>query len=218
MTATAKTVKAATKAAAGVKGRSATSAHPKKAAKTALAASRVSQRSAILSKKKAAAAATNVPASPADDGETAPELLRGKEGESRLDSTLEISLAVSPPPPPSPSLPPSSSSPSPPSPSSPLSYHNPCDCETPCTEKDYHDETWEDGVRLNTLEPPWARVFPHYRALSRCRFCKEPLPDEDDDTGGDSGDDSNGECQDCKELSVLCLVKKYAPRWRYPTN
>ena len=73
-------------------------------------------------------------------------------------------------------------------------------------------------MRLNTLKPPWEKVFPHYQALRRCRFCKEPLPDEDDDTGSDSGDDSKDECQDCKELSVFCLVKKYAPRWRYPTN
>ena len=145
-------------------------------------------------------------ASPADEDEAAPELLRGKEGEPRLDSTLEISLDVSSPPPPPPSTPPC--------PPSPSSSHEPCDCTTPCTEKDYHDETWDDGVRLNTFEPPWATVFPHHKCLRRCRFCKEPLPEDDSDTGKEDQE----ECQDCKDLSVFCLVKKFAPRWRYPTN
>jgi hypothetical protein len=210
-TAAAKTVIPATDAAAGIKGRAAKSVHPKKVAKTALAASRVSQRSAILSKKRAAAA--SLPATSADDYEAAPELLRGREGETRLDSTLEISLAASSPPPPPPVSPLSSSSP----PSSPLSYHNPCDCPTPCKERDFHDETWERGVRLNTRDPHWERVFPHFRSLRRCRFCKEPLP-SGSDSGDDSGDDSNDKCQDCEELTVFCLVKKFAPRWRYPTS
>ena len=223
-TAASQTVNAATKAAAGFKGRASTAGHPKRVAKTALAASRVSKRSAILSKKRAAtAAAKNVPASPADDDETAPELLRGKEGETKLDSTLEISLAVSSPPQLPPSSPPSSLSPLPPSPSlsPPSTYHNPCDCPTPCSEEDFHDETWEEGVRLNTFKPPWENVFPHVPSLRRCRFCKEPLPNGGGgkDNGDDDRDsDSNEECQDCKDLSVFCLVKKYAPRWRYPNK
>jgi hypothetical protein len=30
--------------------------------------------------------------------------------------------------------------------------------------------------------------------------------------------DTDGDCTDCKELTVFTLVKKYAPRWRYPNN
>ena len=215
-TAIAKTVNAANRAAAGSKARKATAAHPKKIAKSTLAASRVSQRSALLSKKRAAAA-TNVPAASADEDEAVPELLRGSKGKARLNS-LEISLAASPPPPPSPSPPSSPTSPPPP----PLSPHNPCDCASPCKEKDYHDVEVEDGKRLSTRDPPWERVFPFYKSLRRCRFCKEPLPERDEEEvgekNGDNGYDTDGDCTDCKELTTFTLIKKFAPRWRYPKS
>ena len=229
-TITAETVKVVDPTTAGKKGRKTTLAHPTKVAKTTLAASRMSQRAALLSKRRAAAAVAETPApspsSGAEDSRAPPEVLRGTDGVTRLNSSLEISLTASPPPllltPPSPS-----STTAPPTPP-PWSPHNACDCLTPCTEKDFHDEKWADGVRLNTLDPHWEKVFPHFRGLKRCRFCKEPLP-ELEDSGGDSygdngdsnnGDDNNGSggCSDCKSLTVFALVQKFAPRWRYPNS
>ena len=206
--------KAAATATAGQKRLKAPQANPKKGAKTALAASRVSQRAALLSKKRAAAAAVEVPAvtptpTAADQEEAAPEVLRETEGETGHNVSFNISLVASPPPQQvsPPSLPP----PSPP----PPKLKN-CDCSISC-EEDFHDEMWEDGVRLNTLKPGWDRVFPRFRSLRRCRFCKEPLAERGDD-GDDEGSDSEGECPDCHKLSTFTLVKKFAPRWRYPKN
>jgi len=71
-------------------------------------------------------------------------------------------------------------------------------------DEDYEDEEWEDGRRLNTRNPPWDKVFPAYSM--RCRFCRK-LPPE---PGGD------GDCLECSEFTTFQLVKRFAPRWRYP--
>ena len=55
------TVNATASVAAGLKGRKTTLAHPKKIAKTTLTASRVSQRAALLSKRRAVAAVEEIP-------------------------------------------------------------------------------------------------------------------------------------------------------------
>jgi hypothetical protein len=71
-------------------------------------------------------------------------------------------------------------------------------------DDDFEDEEWEDGRRLNTRNPPWDEVFPAYS--KRCRFCRKRPPEP----GGD------GDCLECGEHSTFQLIKKYAPRWRYP--
>ena len=212
------TVKAAVKATAGKRGAKAASAHPKKVAKVALAASRVSQRAALLAKKRSAAESPAASPSPsaADEEEAAPEILRGIEGETGLNSTAEISLVASPPPPSSPP------SPAPPSPSplaaspSPQSYspaatnrrkkcdcvdRNCADCTVEC-ENDYYDERIVDGRRFSTQNPDWAAVFPIRKGL--CRFCEKDLPEEDDEN-----------CRKCFKKTIFQLVLKFGPRWRY---
>ena len=174
-------------AAAGVKERTATPAELVKRAKNTLAASRVSQRAALLTKKRAAAA-VKIASTPDAAEETAPETLRGAEGATALD----ISLDTSPPPPPSPLD---------------LTAENTCDCTSDC-EADFHEELWEDGVRLNTREPDWESVFP--RISGQCCFCKRQMPD--------SKLGAVGECRKCAKLSTFQCVKKYAPRWRYPSH
>jgi hypothetical protein len=173
--------------AAGLKEVTAKAANPSKRAKNILATARVSQRSALLKKRRDSAAETA--ATPSVAEEDAPEVLRGTEGATALD----ISLTVSSPPPPPP----------------PLDITHDCDCTTECDsddEKDYHNECIENGVRLNTRDPAWERVFPCRR--DRCRFCKKPCKTTDD----------MGQCEECKPITIFELVKKYAPRWRYPTD
>jgi len=80
-----------------------------------------------------------------------------------------------------------------------------CDCTSDCEEEDFHTEEWEDGCRLNTIKPPWVTVFPKRRG--KCRFCMVLLP---------LSQEGKGECDDCVDLSTFQLVKKHAPRWRYP--
>ena len=162
---TANTVSVAAIATAGQRGR-VEPAVPKKHAKEALVASRDSQRAAQIASKRAAA--VNIPASPqstADVVLAAPEVLRGTEGETWLES-LDISLATSPPPPSEPlSLspePPSTPSEPPLPPSEPLSSEPPlstprkCKCTSSFTvecEPDYYDEKWIKGRHLNTQNP-----------------------------------------------------------------
>ena len=228
-------VKAAEMATAGRRGAKATLAHPKKVAKVALAASRVSQRAAVLAKKRAVAETPTATASPSpftsDNEEVAPEILRGIEGETGLNSTAEISLVASPQSPPlpqSPQSPPSpQSSQSPPSPQSSQSSQSPTsppsppptqssspvssatnrkkcngvDCTVEC-EVDYYDERIVDGRRLNTQKPDWCAVFPLRKGL--CRFCEKSLPGLDDEN-----------CSKCFKKTILQLVLKYGPRWCY---
>jgi len=219
-------VRTAELAATGQRGPKATRPHPKKAAKTALAASRVSQRAALLSKRRAAAEEGKPPAAAVEKGEAAPEVLRETKGVPRLkpfDISLDASqpspsqpqsppppspLPPSPPPPSPP--PPSPPSPSPPSPSrpttSPLQTTKTCSCTDECTvecEEDYLDEKWEDGrYRLNTQKPDWCWVFPCREGL--CRFCRKTLSEEEVDN-----------CKECNASTVFKLVVKYAPRWQY---
>jgi hypothetical protein len=183
-------VNAAKPAAAGLKALTASVANPSTRAKRTVEASRVSQRAALLKKKRAAAAA-DAAAGTAVDEMAAPEVLRGTEGETDLDLSIVTSLVSSPPPPPPPLD---------------LTNGQQCDCSFDC-EDDFHDELWEDGVRLNTLDPPWQRIF--YECPGYCRFCKEPMDEREDD--------DIGECLKCEQLSTFECVKKFAPRWRYPT-
>ena len=80
---------------------------PLKRVKAALTVSRASQRAAVLAKKRGAM--TRHSTSPKDvinsEDETAPEILRGTDGENSLDTTLCFSPPPSPPPPSSPSPP-----------------------------------------------------------------------------------------------------------------
>ena len=215
--ATANTVSVAAAATAGQKGRVKPAA-PKKRAKEALVASRASHRAAQIASKRAAA--VNIPASPqsaADEALAAPEVLRGTEGETWLES-LDISLAASPPPPPSPSEPlspspepPSTPSEPPPPPSEPpLLTPRKCKCTSSCTvecEPDYYDDVWSKGRRLNTQNPDWDTVFKIVSGV--CRFCKESLPE---------GEEDDGNCDECNKLTILQLVVKFASRKLYPTE
>jgi hypothetical protein len=157
----------ATTATAGQRGRKASVTDPKKRAKDTLVASRTSQRAAVLSKKRGVedmpTAASSLSA--VEEDEAAPEILRGMEGETRLDS-LELSLNASPPPPPPPLSPPSQPTPGP---STAISSpkERTCNC-TECTvecEEDYYDEKVEDGRLLNTRKPDWGWVFPKRKGL-----------------------------------------------------
>ena len=144
-------VRTAEMAAAGQRGPKATRPDPKKAAKSTLAASRVSQRAALLSKKRVAEAAKLPATSPsaADEDEAPPEVMRATPGDSSL-LPLDISLDASPPSPP------------------PLELTRVCGCESDC-EDDFHEELIDKGVRLNTTDPHWEEVFT--RARGMCRFC-----------------------------------------------
>jgi len=71
-------------------------------------------------------------------------------------------------------------------------------------DNDFDEEEWEDGRRLNTCDPPWPSVFPVNN--KRCRFCRRLPPEPDGD----------GECVECDKYTTFQLVKKYAPRLRYP--
>jgi hypothetical protein len=97
-----------------------------KRVKNTLAASRVSQRAAILSKKRTASA---VPATSPNQvfEEDAPELLREKDGGAGLDQSLDLSST--PPPPPRPPL----------TPSTPSPRAKSCDCTEDCVEDGFHD-------------------------------------------------------------------------------
>jgi len=157
--------------------------HPVKCAKNTLAASRVSQRAAILSKKRAATAvtATPPPMNPVVE-EDAPELLRGSDGVAGLD--LSLDLSSTPPPPPRPPMSPPAgegddsilkeSEEGAPTPSTPPPMAKFCDCTSDCEEDDFHNEEVIDGRRLNTIKPPWVAVFPKRGDL--CRFCRKMLP------------------------------------------
>ena len=71
-------------------------------------------------------------------------------------------------------------------------------------DDDFDEEEWEDGRRLNTCNPPWTSVFPV--RSKRCRFCRRLPPEPDGD----------GDCVECDKYTTFQLVKKYAPRSRYP--
>ena len=75
-------------------------------------------------------------------------------------------------------------------------------------DDDFENEEWEDGRRLNTRKPPWDEVFPANRKM--CRFCRKWPPEPDSDGDGD------GDCADCSKYTTFQLVKRFAPRWRYP--
>ena len=208
-------VKTAKSAAAGARGSKARGTHPVKRAKSTLASSRVSQRAALLTKKRALTTAeteTPLPFNTVEE-ESAPEVLRGTDGETALDISLDLS---SPTPPPSrPPLSPleekensyggnrESEEGAAATPSSPPPLPKNCNCTTVC-EEDFHNEKWEDGLRLNTCRPSWKSVF--FKKKGKCRFCKEDLP---------PGQDDEDECNACEDLSTFELVLKYAPRWRY---
>jgi hypothetical protein len=211
----AETVNVASTATAGLKRQKMASAHPKKAAKSTLAASRVSKRAALLAKKRTMAttsadAAVNVnDDGAAADDEAPPEALRGAKGRTSL-SSLDLSLGASLPTPSTP--PPPSCIESTPTPPPPPPLVKTCMCVDPdceiCTvecEADFFDEKYEEGeYRLNTRKPDWAWVFRCKDGI--CRFCKKPLDDDDD------GDEN---CAECGNTSVFQLVLKYAPRWQY---
>ena len=171
-----------------MKSCTATAANPSKRAKRTLEASRVTRRASLGRQKRAASAASTKKA----EEEAAPEVLRGTEGETALNISSDMSLATSPPqPPPT------------------LDLTNPsvkqCDCSFDC-EDDF--QLWEDGVRLNTLKPPWQRVF--YVMPGCCRFCRKPMEKREDD--------DIGECLECEQLSEFECVKKFAPRWCCPRD
>ena len=209
--ATAKTVNDELSPSAGPKGPKASGLHPKKRAKTTLAASRVSQRAALLSKKRTAAA-TSAPATSDSDGEdAAPELLRGTDGERAFN----ISLVSSPPPPPSPpSL-------TPPPLTLPLgdtgnssegsdTDDSGIEHRTSITEPDFKHEKWVEGHRLNTQDPSWEKVFP-CMGPNYCRFCdKKPMAEPVVEGTREY------ECENCFKMSTFQLVLKFAPRYKYP--
>ena len=103
-------------------------------------------------------------------------------------------------------------------PQSPQLLDLPCDSPAPEGEEiasldqtleegfdaDFDEEVWEDGRRLNTCNPPWTSVFPVNS--KRCRFCRRLPPEPDGD----------GDCLECDKYTTFQLVKKYAPRSRYP--
>ena len=206
-TAAADTVKVAATATAGSRKQKALAA-PRKRAKEALVASRVSQRTALLTKKRAAAMAATTASPPSDavDEDAAPEVLRGADGARALNISLE-SAPPSPPPVLSPPFTPTPATPTTPStPPAPSAGELPkkCDC-VECTvecEEDYFEEKIEDGRILNKKN--WWRVFPKSKDV--CRFCKETLPDDKDDSD---------DCDDCLKMTVFQLVLKYAPRYWY---
>lgn len=200
--ATSQAVRTAETAATGQRLQKAMQPNPKKVAKTALAASRVSQRAALLLKKRAAAVVETPAAttSAAVDNEATPEILRGTKGVSRLRS-LDISLDASPQPPPSP---PTVKEMSPKIKTKLCTCTDTADCTVEC-EEDYFDEKYEDGgYRLNTQKPGWWWVFPCRKGI--CRFCKTSLDEEDEE--GEN-------CVECGDTTVFQLVLKYAPRWQY---
>jgi len=180
-------VRALAPTAAGPKVR-AMALNPSKRAKNTLAASRVSQRAALLKKKREAAVEELPVSTPPDAEEPAPEALRGAEDARANDSSL-LSSPPTPHPPP------------------PLELTQVCDCDSLCDSSDdkadFHNVLLVDGVGLNTRDPPWQRVFPKYRG--RCRFCDSKC--EPDDVG---------QCRTCEPKSIFQLVKQHAPLWRYP--
>jgi hypothetical protein len=150
-------VNAVVSTAAGLKELTSTVANPSKRAKNSLAATRASQRAALLKKRREVAAEKTAATSDAE--ETAPEDLRGTEGARALN----ISLSSSPPPP-----------------QPNLELTGVCDCSSECTsdgEEDFHNDLIEDGVRLNTSDPHWESVFPC--KSGRCRFCRTPCTPDD---------------------------------------
>ena len=215
MPTTAKTVKDAGHAFANLRGRRAAGNHPTKRAKTTLAASRVSQRAAQLSKRRAeAAAVTSAPAPPeSDEEDAAPEVLRGTDEETALNISLG-SYSPTPPSPPSltplPALPPAVNCNT--SGNSDTDDDSSIEYRTSITEADFKHEKWEDGRRLNTQDPSWEQVFRCIGA-KYCRFCrKKPMPDPVVEGSGEY------ECENCFKLSTFQLVLKYAPKYRYPEN
>ena len=197
------------KAGSGQIGPKMTRPHPRKVAKATLAATRVSQRAALLSKRRAAVAGatTEIPAatpSAADEMEATPEVLRGTEGGARLKS-LDISLDASTPP--MPHLPPSSPVADPPPIAKSCCCTDPEECTVEC-EADYLEVMYEEAshggrYRLSTQKPVWTWVFPIRKGC--CRFCKTPLTDKDADLN----------CYECGNISVFQLIVKYAARFYY---
>ena len=141
------------------------------------------------------------PATPGAEEVATPEHLRGSEGEKALNISL-----VSSPPPPTPPLDLTKTSDH--ATESECEVTRECDCTTECDtddEADYHNKLFENRVRLNTRDPHWGRVFPCRKG--RCRFCSQPCTPDD-----------VGQCAACEPMTIFQAVKKYAPRWRYPTN
>ena len=66
-----------------------------------------------------------------------------------------------------------------------------CDCISSC-EEDFHEK--------ESCRPSWERVFP--KREGKCRFCAVSLPPDQE---------TDGECDECEDLSTFVLVKKHAP-------